>query len=305
MAARQQHNQPEAEEGVGERKGMWSGTLTFGLVSIPVSLRSAVRSLRVALRMLDDDGTPLSRRYVCSKDQKPLDADDIVRGYAVDKDEYVIVTDDELEALAPEKSRDIDLRRFVKRAEIDPVLFDRPYYLAPAGGSSKAYRLLAHAMEHSDRAGVATFVMRDKEYLVAILAQDGVLRAQTLRFADEVRSPKDIALPKRSEAQRRALTRVQRAVQSLSSNKLNAAELIDERERRLLELIAAKNRDRQDVVEAKASTDADEDNVIDLMQQLKLSLGRTAAPTNRRAARPSSAAPARRNPRRKSGRSAA
>jgi Ku protein len=173
----------------------WSGTLTFGLVSIPVNLFPAQQSGRMSLRMIDEDGTPLSRRYFCMVEDVEVTYDELVRGYEIEKDEYVTVTDEELEALEPEKTRDIDLTRFVGRDEIDPMFFDRAYYLAPAGNSNKAYRLLAATLDETRRAGIATFVMREKEYLVAILSDNGILRAETLRFQDEVRSAEDLGLP--------------------------------------------------------------------------------------------------------------
>src|SRR5262249_8916646 len=158
-------------------RAFWSGTVTFGLVSIPVALFSANRSGRPSLRMLAPDGTPVARRYACSRDDRLLDADDIVRGYEIRKGKYVVVADDELEALEPRKSRDIDMRQFVDADELDPAYFERAYYLAPAGQSTKAYTLLAKMMERTGRAGIATFVMRGREYLVAILADAGLLRA--------------------------------------------------------------------------------------------------------------------------------
>ena len=152
----------EQEQEEGRARSFWSGTITFGLVSVPVELYPASRLQRVSLRMVGPDGTPLARRYFCSKDRKALDWDDIVRGYEIEKDEYVVVTDDELERLAPEKTRDIDLRLFVDVSEIDPMYFERAYYLTPGGNSTKAYRLLAATMEATGRAGIATFVMRGK-----------------------------------------------------------------------------------------------------------------------------------------------
>ena len=164
-------------------RSFWTGTITFGLVTIPVALYSATRARGTALRMVAPDQAPVQRRYVCSKDETPLDADDIVRGYEIEKGKYVLVTDDELEAIEPRKSREIDLRLFVDRDSIDPVYFDRGYFLVPSGGTTKAYRLLAEVMEKKQYAGIATFVMRAKEYLVAIIAENGILRAETLRFA--------------------------------------------------------------------------------------------------------------------------
>jgi DNA end-binding protein Ku len=163
---------------------LWSGTITFGLVSVPVDMYPANRSDRAPLRMLSPDGVPLSRRYYSQESGRDLDDDQMIRGYEIEKGKYILVTDDELEKLAPRKSRDIDLRRFVDEQAIPPIYFERGYYLTPGAGTEKAYRLLAKIMEDSGRVGIGTFVMRGKEYLVAIAAENGILRAQTLRFAD-------------------------------------------------------------------------------------------------------------------------
>ena len=172
--------EPEVAHGP---RAFWSGTLTFGLVSVPVDLFPAVRPRRIALRTLGPEQQPLVRRYVCSVDGQPLSREDIVRGYENADGSFTVVSDDELDALEPRKSRDIDLRRFVAREEIPRPLLERPYVLAPAGESTKAYRLLAETMERSGKAGIATFVMRGKEYLAAIFAEGGTLRAVTMRFA--------------------------------------------------------------------------------------------------------------------------
>ena len=173
----------------------WSGTLTFGLVSVPVDLYPGNRTNRAPLRMLSPEGEPLARRYYSEESGDDLQDDDMVRGFELEKDRYVIVTDDDLERLAPEQSRDIDLRRFVPLEDISPIYFDRSYFLVPSEGSEKAYRLLAQTMEKEKLAGVATFVMRGKEYLVAIFPENGILRAKTMRFPHEIRSPKEIGLP--------------------------------------------------------------------------------------------------------------
>jgi len=119
-------------------RSFWTGTITFGLVNVPVALYSATRPRGVALKMIGPDEAPVQRRYVCSKDGKVLDADDIVRGYEVEKGKFVVVTDDELEAIEPRKSREIDLRVFVDVDDIDPIYFDRAYFLVPASGTNKA-----------------------------------------------------------------------------------------------------------------------------------------------------------------------
>jgi DNA end-binding protein Ku len=175
-----QDEQTEAAEPQTPRP-FWSGTISFGLVSIPVNLFPANRSSHIGLRLLAPQGTPLRRRYYSSKTDRALSPEEMVRGYEIDAGHYVVVTDEELERLAPEKSRDIDLRQFVNEHELPPLLFERAYFLTPADGSTKAYQLLAAVMEKKHRAGLATFVMRGKEYLIAILAEQGILRAETLR----------------------------------------------------------------------------------------------------------------------------
>jgi len=153
-------------------RAFWSGTITFGLVSVPVDLYPAAREERSSLRMLDEEGTPLRRQYWCPKEERPLDSDEIVRGVEVEDGKWVTVSDEELEALEPEKTRDISLQRFVPRDDLPPAYFETGYVLTPAGRSTKAYKLLAAAMEESKRAGIATFVLREREHVVAILAEN-------------------------------------------------------------------------------------------------------------------------------------
>ena len=256
-------------------RAFWSGTITFGLVSIPVNLFPGVRSQRAALRMLADDGTPLQRRFFCEKQKREVDGDEIVRGYEISKGKFVIVTDDELEALEPKKSRDIDLRRFVPADDIDPLFFERSYYLAPAGETTKAYRLLAETMEKTGRAGIATFVMRGKEYLVAIVAEDGLLRADTLRFADELRTPKAVGLPAVPKVKPAEVTKLRKLIKSHSSAKLAESELEDGYSERIRKLAAKKERKHEDVYELPeevAEEAVGDAQVIDLVEVLKRSL---------------------------------
>lgn len=252
-------------------RSFWSGTLTFGLVSVPVALFPANRPQRVSLRMLAPDGTPLRREYYDPRNNRKVTNDGIIRGYEMDEGEFVEVTDEELEGIEPEKTRDIDLRLFVPREQIDPVYFDRAYYLTPAGESTKAYKLLAETMERTDRAGIATFVMRAKEYLIAILAENGIMRAETLRFADEVRSAEDVGLPEPVKVKPAARKKMETAMKKLAAKKFDPEELVDRTTERLLELIESKREAGVDVVEAAASEEPPDD-VIDLMEVLKRSL---------------------------------
>ena len=277
----------DQEQEEGRARAFWSGTITFGLVSIPVDLFPASRLQRVSLRMVGPNGTPLARRYFCSKDGKALDWDDIVRGYEIEKDEYVVVTDEELERLAPEKTRDIDLRLFVDVHEIDPIHFERAYYLTPGGNSTKAYRLLAATMEAADRAGIATFVMRGKEYLIAILAENGILRAETLRFSDEIRSAEDIGLPDPKKPRSAEVQRMQKAISAMIEKALDETEMEDRSTERLLELVARKEASGEDVVTPPEDVAVEpSESVVDLMAVLKRSLQgeRVAATAEKRAA---------------------
>ncbi len=253
----------------------WSGTITFGLVSVPVDLYSGNRTNRAPLRMLGPNGEPLSRRYYSQKTSRDLEDDEMIRGYEIDKDKYVVVTDEELERLAPESSRDIDLRRFVDLQSIPPLYFDRSYFLAPAEGSEKAYKLLSATIEKEGLAGLATFVMRGKEYLVAIFPENGILRAETMRFQDEIRSPKEIDLPEKKKVPAATVKKFEKLISKHSDKHLSLKELKDEKTEQLLKLVEKKRKQHKDVVEVEVhEPDRDEGKVVDLMEALKKSLAK-------------------------------
>lgn len=263
-------------------RALWSGTISFGLVSLPVNLYPANRTKPVSLRMVDRDGTPLIRRYFCEKDERALDNDELVRGYEVAKNEFVVIKDRELESLAPEKSREIDLKRFVDVDEIDPMYFQRAYLMTPDQGITKAYRLLAESMEASGRAGIATFVMRDKEYLVAIIAEKGILRAEILRFAEEIRSPEEMELPEKQAPDKRCVKAMEKAIAALSHETFERETLQDPQSQRIIERAEEKLARGEDVVELAeeepAAAPAKGGEVIDLMQVLKQSLAEGRPP---------------------------
>jgi len=272
VAARNRRKQKSSdnEERSGARP-FWSGTLTFGLVSVPVDLYPGNRTNRATLRMLGPEGEPLARRYFSQKTGRALDNEHMVRGYEFDKDKYVVITDEELERLAPDQSRDIDLRRFVELKSIPPLYFDRSYFLAPSAGSEKAYRLLSETMQKEKLAGIATFVMRGKEYLVAIFPENGILRAETLRFADELRSPKDMGLPEKKKVPAAAVKKFERIIAKHSDKHLSLKDLKDEKTAQLLKLVAKKRKQHKDVVEVEVA-ERDDGKVVDLMEVLKKSL---------------------------------
>lgn len=273
----------EKKTSVSGPRPFWSGTIAFGLVSLPVGLLPANRSKPVSLRMIDDSGTPLARRYFCEKEERALTHDQLVRGYEVEKNEFVVIEDRELDELAPEKSQEIDLKRFVALDEIDPMFFERAYFLTPEKGATKAYRLLASSMEDAGRAGIATFVMRGKEYLIAIVAEKGILRAETLRFHDELRTPEDVGLPDINDqkADRAQVRAFEKSIEALTQDQLDREALEDRHSQQILERVREKLKKGEDVIDAPQAPEDEAEQggeVIDLMQVLKQSLARGHSP---------------------------
>jgi DNA end-binding protein Ku len=176
-------------------RALWNGSLSFGLVNVPVALYSAVRDLDVHFHELHaKDGARIETRRFCSEEDREVPYEEIGRGYDLDG-KQVVFSDEELEALAPARTRTIEIQAFVDLAEIDPILFDHPYWLVPTGesqGPLRAYRLLVEVMGSTDRVALGRFVMRTKEYLVAVRIREGLLALTTMRFADEVRDTKEI-----------------------------------------------------------------------------------------------------------------
>lgn len=251
----------------------WSGTISFGLVSIPVNLFPAHQTSHAPLRMLGPNGELLARRYYSQESGRDLDADHMVRGYEYDDDEYVVVTDEELERLAPDRSRDINLSRFVPAESIPPIYFEGGYFLMPNENSEKPYALLAETMESTGQAGIATFVMRGKEYLVAIFSDHGILRAETMRFSDELRSPKDVGLPARKSIPEATIRRFTTLIKQRSKKEAPQKELTDKRNEALLRLVKEKRKDRSNVVEVEEESGGrDRSNVVDILEVLKQSV---------------------------------
>jgi DNA end-binding protein Ku len=176
-------------------RALWSGSLSFGLVNVPVQLFSAVRDLDYHFRQLHEkDKAPIEQRRYCSEEDVEVTWEEIAHGYDLDG-KQVIVTDDELASVQPRKTRTIDIEAFVGLAEVDPIYFDHPYFLVPAGdskGTLRAYGLLVEALARSERAALGRFVMRTKEYLALVRSRDGALALTTMRFADEVRPTKPV-----------------------------------------------------------------------------------------------------------------
>jgi DNA end-binding protein Ku len=235
-------------------RAIWSGTISFGLLNVPVRLYSAVARRNIALREIrDSDSARIKHRRVAEGTDEEVPYENIVKAYELTPGQYVPLTKDEMSALAPEKTRAIDVQDFVDIEEIDPMYFDSPYYLGPAEGAEKAYSLLAAAMESSGKAAISRFVFRNKEHLSAIRASDGVLTLTTMRFHDEVVPPSELddALPdKKPKVAKREQQMAEQLIDSLSTEfEPNAYK--DEYREQLLALIEQKAEGKE-IVAAEA-----------------------------------------------------
>ena len=224
-------------------RAIWSGTISFGLLNVPVRMFSAVARRNIALREIrESDSSRIKHKRVAEGTDEEVPYENIVKAYELTPGQYVPLTKDEMSALAPEKTRAIDVQDFVDIEEIDPMYFDSPYYLGPAEGAEKAYSLLAAAMESSGKAAVSRFVFRNKEHLAAIRASDGVLTLTTMRFHDEVVPPSDLddALPdKKPKVAKKEREMAEQLIESLSTE-FDPSSYRDEYREQLLALIERK-----------------------------------------------------------------
>src|SRR5512137_1081166 len=180
-------------------QGIWSGTISFSLVAIPVRLVKAIEPGRISFRLLHGkDYSPLARRMFCPEEETMVPSDEIIRGYEIAPDKYVLMTDEELESVSPERSRTIEIVEFIDMKEVDPAYYDHPYYLVPLKGGEKAYRLLVEVMHRTKKAGLAKFVLAEREYLVVVTPKDGALALTTLHYSEEVLPDEDLS-PKKGK----------------------------------------------------------------------------------------------------------
>ena len=178
-------------------RALWSGSLSFGLVNVPIQLMSAARDLDYHFNELHEkDKTRIEQRRFCSEEDVEVEWEEVGRGYELDDGKQVVLTDDELASVQPDKTRTIEVHAFVDLDEVDPIYFDHPWFLVPSGeseGTLRAYKLLVEVMESSGRVALGRFVMRTKEYLVLVRPREGLLSLTTMRFHDEVRPTDEIA----------------------------------------------------------------------------------------------------------------
>lgn len=252
--------------------GLWSGTISFSLVAIPVRLVKAVEPGRVSFRLLHNkDYSPLKREMFCPEDGTLVPPGEIVRGFELAPGRHVLITDEELESAAPEKSRTIEITEFIDLGEVDPIYYDHPYFLAPAKGGEKAYSLLAGAMARTGRAGVAKFVLGEREYLVTVRSKDGALALSTLHYSAEILSDEAYA-PKTRVPDAGEKERVKKCVKEMLTG-FTPEKYSDGRRRRLLELLKKKAKGRAQV-EAPEAEEEPAEGVEDLVAALEESMHR-------------------------------
>jgi DNA end-binding protein Ku len=254
-----------------------NATITFGLVSIPVRLFTATKSEDVHFNLLHEScGTRVNRKWWCPYHEKIVSSDELIRGYAVSKNKYVTFTDEEIEALETDDNRALDITEFVELGQIDPVFYEKAYFLGPAPGGGKTYHLLATAMKDQNKVGVARWVSANREHLVVLRPYEDGLILHTMYYADEVRDFSAIDL-ERAPVKEKEVKLAEMLINELTEKEFNPLQYKDEYRKRLMDRIRAKAQGKTIVAEEKEEEKAGE--VIDIMEALRRSLegGRVAA----------------------------
>ncbi|MFL5894269.1 MAG: Ku protein [Thermoleophilaceae bacterium] len=250
-------------------RSLWNGAIRFGLVNVPIKVYGASASKGIQFRELHEkDAAPVEHRRVCSKEDKEVPYDEVVRGYETSPGRYVVLTKDEIQAPARERGKTIDLEDFVPGEQIDPVYYDAPYWLGPQKGAEDAYAVLLAALERTGLVGVGRFVLRTKEQLVALHPAGGALRLETMRFHDEVLDGDDLDIPSPDKKVSERESKMADALISSLETEFDPSEYEDTYRQRVLEVVEAKAAGRQIVVAEPVR----EDGGPDLMALLEQSL---------------------------------
>ena len=249
-------------------RAMWKGAISFGLVTIPVSVYPATEEKSLKFNQLhDEDGGRIRYKRVCEKDGEEVSFEHIVKGYEVEKDRYVLLNDEDFDAVPVESSRAIDIQRFVDLDEIDPVMFKKSYYLVPEATGAKAYALLREAMSQDGRVGIAKVAFRDKEHLAALRFKDDAFVLETMYWPDEIREAEFGDADVSSKARGQEVEMARQLIENLTAE-WNPEEFTDEYREALLTIVEAKmNGEEIEVVEAEPTA-----KVVDLMEALKASV---------------------------------
>jgi DNA end-binding protein Ku len=255
---------------------VWSGSISFGLVTIPVKLFLAVRDKRLSFRSLhDQDKVPLKQKLVCPADGKEVHREHIVKGYEVEKDQYVVVQESELEAVMPKATRAIEIEDFVSLDEIDPVFFDRAYYVVPKPEGMRPYKLLLEALAKKNKVGIARVVMHNKEYLAALRPVEEALCLETMHFGDEVVAPAKMeAVDQKAKVDAREMKIAEQLIDSLTTD-FKPEKYHDQYREAVMDLIEKKARGEKVVLRPEADKAAPRGK--DLIAALEASLQKAKA----------------------------
>jgi DNA end-binding protein Ku len=252
-------------------RAIWKGALAFGLVNVPIELHTAVRDSRPRFRLLHrQDASPIEYQRVCRRDGKPVAWEDLVKGYEYAKGQFVVLTKDDFETAALEKSRTIEILEFVNGEEIDDRYFEQPYYLAPAKGAERAYAVLREALRKTGRIGVSRFIMRETQHLAALEVAGDAMVLTMMRFAEELVDTAPLNLPEASQVRDKELQMAVQLVNSLSDT-WHPEKYKDEYRQNLMRLIEAKIKGKRPDLKAEAAGPGGAE-VVDLMERLRKSL---------------------------------
>jgi DNA end-binding protein Ku len=251
-------------------RAIWKGSISFGLVNIPIELHTAVRDTRPHFRMLHaKDKSPVRFERVCIRDGHPVAWEDLVKGYEYSKGHFVVLSKEDFRAAAVEKTRTIDIIDFVKSEEIDDRYFETPYYVTPATGGDRAYALLREAIRESGRVGIAKFILRDTQHLAAVEVIEDAIVLSVMRFADELVDESQLSFPPAKDIRKAELDMAKALVNSLAAE-WDASKYTDEYRANLMRIIQGKMKGKEVTLESPEEPRQAE--VVDLMERLRRSL---------------------------------
>src|SRR2546421_5098260 len=258
-------------------RAIWKGSISFGLVNIPIGLYPATRKEELKFRLLrKTDLSPVNYKRVAEKDGKEVPWDQIVKGYEYEKGKYVVLKDEDFQRVDVEATQTVDIQDFVELDEIDPIFFYKPYYLEPQKGGDKAYVLLRDALKDSNKVGIAKVVIKTREYLAGVKPEDGALVLELMHFADELADMSTLHIPKKVEVGQREMNMAKSLIGSMSS-KWNPEKYHDDYREALMEVIEEKVEAGGKEIEEKPKKAPKPTKVIDLVSVLQKSLEETGA----------------------------
>ena len=267
-------------------RAIWKGSISFGLVNIPIALYPATRKEELKFRLLrKTDLSPVNYKRVAEKVGREVPWDQIVKGYEYEKGKYVVLKDEDFQRVDLEATQTVDIQDFVDLDEIDPMFFYKPYYLEPQKGGDKAYALLRDSLKDNNKVGIAKVVIKTRQYLAGVKPEDGALVLELMHFADELADPSKLHVPTKVEAGKREITMAKALIDSMSS-KWNPEKYRDDYREALMEVIEEKVEAGGKEIETKPKKAPKPTKVIDLVEVLQQSLAEAQGGKKKPAAKP-------------------